>query len=267
MRMRLKQNAWMFPAALFFGLWLSWSYVNPYGGVTSLSSLVCQLSGARGDFSLEINLHALLDLTLRLLPSLIFQALAGISLYRHTCTASVYVFSRMPNRLKWYGKECGILVLQTLLYQALVLATAVGLAAVRWTITDVSQGLPVLLIHLTLWSLWTFAFTLGVNLLAIYVGSSAAFAALAAVQVACISTLAVLTRLEENPDLALVVKRVNPVTCLILNWQTSRFLPAGSGIYWEDSLVLVLAAAAAMAIVGGILVQRHDLLISDTDGG
>lgn len=267
MRMRLKQNAWMLPAAVLFGLWLSWSYVNPYGGVTALSSLVCQLSGARGDFSLDINLHALLDLTLRLLPSLIFQALAGISLYRHTCTASVYVFSRMPNRLKWYGEECGILALQTLLYQALVLAATVGLAAVRWTITDVSQGIPILLIHLTLWSLWTFAFTLGVNLLAIYVGSSTAFAALAGVQVVCIGTLAVLTRLEENPDLALVVKRVNPVTCLILNWQTSRFLPAGSGIYWEDSLVLVLSVAAAMAIVGGILVQRHDLLISDTDGG
>lgn len=265
--MRWKQNLWMFPAALVFGLWLSWSYMNPYGGVTTLSSLVEQLCGSRGDFPLEPNMSELLSFTLRLLPFLVFQALAGISFYRHYCTASVYIFSRMPNRLKWYRKECVLLALHTLLYQALILAAAIALAAVRWTITDVSQGLPVLLIHLTLWSLWTFAFTLGVNLLAIYVGSSAAFAALAAVQVACISTLAVLTRLEENPDLALVVKRVNPVTCLILNWQTSRFLPAGSGIYWEDSLVLVLAAAAAMAIAGGILVQRHDLLISDTDGG
>lgn len=267
MKMRLKQNVWMLPAAVFFGLWLSWSYINPYGGVTTLSSLVEQLSGSRGDFPLEPNMSELLSFTLRLLPFLFFQALAGISFYRHYCTASVYVFSRMPNRLKWYGTECGILALHTLLYQALMLATAVGVAAVRWAITDVSQGLPVLLTHLTLWSLWTFAFTLGVNLLAIYVGSSAAFTALAGVQVVCISTLAVLTRLEGHPDLALVVKRANPVTCLILSWQTSRCSTLGGSIYWEDSLVLVLVLATVLTALGGYLVQHHDLLVSNSDGG
>lgn len=265
--MRWKQNLWMFPAALVFGLWLSLSYMNPYGGVTTLSSLVEQLSGSRGDFPLEPNMSELLSFTLRLLPFLVFQALAGISFYRHYCTASVYIFSRMPNRLKWYRKECALLALHTLLYQALILAVAIAMATMRWDITDVPHGIPILLIHLTLWSLWTFAFTLGVNLLAIYIGSSAAFAALSAVQMVCISALIVLNRLEDNLALAQLVKRANPITCLILNWQTSRFLPAGSGIYWEDSLVLVLAAAAAIAIVGGILVQRHDLLISDTDGG
>lgn len=267
MRMRLKQNAWMLPAALFFGLWLSWSYVNPYGGVTSLSSLVCQLSGARGDFSLNINLHALLELTLRLLPSLIFQALAGISLYRHTCTASVYVFSRMPNRLKWYGKECGILALQTLLYQALVLTTAVGLAAVRCTITDVSQGLPVLLTHLTLWSLWTFAFTLGVNLLAIYVGSSAAFAALAGVQVACIGALIALVPLIEQPELAQQFLRINPVSCLVLSWHRSIFPSSSYTLSVGDSLTFLLLATVAVAAVGGWLIRRHDLLKTEMDGG
>lgn len=267
MRMRLKQNAWMLPVALLFGLWLSWSYVNPYGGVTALSSLVCQLSGARGDFSLDINLHALLELTLRLLPSLIFQALAGISLYRHTCTASVYVFSRMPNRVKWYGKECGILALQTLLYQALVLAMAVGVAAVRYTITDVSQGLPVLLTHLTLWSLWTFAFTLGVNLLAIYVGSSAAFAALAGVQVACIGALIALAPLIDQPALAQKLLRANPVSCLVLNWHSSLFPWSNFTLSVGDSLTFLLLATVVVAVVGGVLIRRHDLLKTDTDGG
>ena len=264
MRMRLKQNAWMFPAALLFGLWLSWSYVNPYGGVTSLSSLVCQLSGARGDFSLDINLHALLDLTLRLLPSLIFQALAGISLYRHTCTASVYVFSRMPNRLKWYGKECGILALQTLLYQALVLAAAVGLAAVRWTITDVSQGLPVLLTHL---SLWTFVFTFGVNLLGIDVGRSAAFAALAGVQVACIGALIALVPLIEQPELAQQFLRINPVSCLVLSLHRSMFPSSSYTLSVGDSLTFLLLAAVVVAAVGGWLIRRHDLLKTEMDGG
>ena len=265
--MRWKQNIWLSPAALVFGVWLSVSYINPYGGATTLSSLVEQFSGARGDFPLGPNMSELLSFTLRLLPFLVFQALAGIAFYRHYCTASVYVFSRMPNRLKWYGKECGILALQTLLYQALVLATAVGLAAVRWTITDVSQGLPVLLTHLTLWSLWTFAFTLGVNLLAIYVGSSAAFAALAGVQVACIGALIALVPLIEQPELAQQFLRINPVSCLVLSWHRSIFPSSSYTLSVGDSLTFLLLAAVVVAAVGGWLIRRHDLLKTEMDGG
>lgn len=266
--MRWKQNIWLSPAALVFGVWLSVSYINPYGGATTLSSLVEQFSGARGDFPLGPNMSELLSFTLRLLPFLVFQALAGIAFYRHYCTASVYIFSRMPDRLRWYAKECALLALETLLYQALMLAAAIGVAAARWTVTDVAHGLPVLLCHLLIWSLWTFAFTLGVNLLAIFVGSSTAFAALAAVQMVCISALIVLNRLEDNPALAQLVKRANPITCLILSWQTSRFAPlAGGGIYLEDSLALVLILAAGVAVLGGCLVERHDLLVSHSDGG
>ena len=266
--MRWKQNIWLSPAALVFGVWLSVSYINPYGGATTLSSLVEQLSGARGDFPLGPNMSELLSFTLRLLPFLVFQALAGIAFSRHYCTASVYIFSRMPDRLRWYAKECALLALETLLYQALMLAAAIGVAAARWTVTDVAHGLPVLLCHLLIWSLWTFAFTLGVNLLAIFVGSSTAFAALAAVQMVCISALIVLNRLEDNPALAQLVKRVNPITCLILSWQTSRFTPlGGGGIYLEDSLALVLILAAGVAVLGGYLVERHDLLVSHSDGG
>lgn len=265
--MRWKQNFWMLPAAVIFGLWLSVSYINPYGGTTTLSSLVEQLSGARGDFPLGPNMSELLSFTLRLLPFLVFQALAGISFYRHYCTASVYIFSRMPNRLRWYAKECALLALETLLYQALMLVAAIALADLRWTITDIPQGLPLLLCHLLIWSLWTFAFTLGVNLLAIFVGSSAAFASLAAVQMVCISALVLLTRLEDNAQLAQLLKRANPVTCLIFSWQTSRLSSLGGGIYLEDSLALVLILAAVLTALGGYLIERHDLLVSHSDGG
>lgn len=265
--MRWKQNFWMLPAAVIFGLWLSVSYINPYGGTTTLSSLVEQLSGARGEFPLGPNMSELLSFTLRLLPFLVFQALAGISFYRHYCTASVYIFSRVPNRLRWYAKECALLALETLLYQALMLVAAIVLADLRWTITDIPQGLPLLLCHLLIWSLWTFAFTLGVNLLAIFMGSSAAFASLAAVQMVCISALVLLTRLEDNAQLAQLLKRANPVTCLIFSWQTSRLSSLGGGIYLEDSLALVLVLAAVLTALGGYLIKRHDLLVSHSDGG
>ncbi len=88
------KRLWFILLAIPFGVWLSFAYINPYGGTITLSELVLQLSGARGTFALGLNLSELLDLTLRLVPMLVFQALAGTLMYQYYCTASVYVFSQ-----------------------------------------------------------------------------------------------------------------------------------------------------------------------------
>ena len=92
------KRLWFILLAIPFGVWLSFAYINPYGGTITLSELVLQLSGARGTFALGLNLSELLDLTLRLVPMLVFQALAGTLMYQYYCTASVYVFSRIERR-------------------------------------------------------------------------------------------------------------------------------------------------------------------------
>lgn len=263
----MRRRIWIVPAALLFGVWLSIAYVNPYEHTMSLSYLVMQLSGARGNFTMGLNMGELLGLTLRLVPALVFQAFAGISLYRHYCTASVYIFSRIPNRLRWYGRETAALALQSLAYQGLILGAVIVTAVLRWEVTPDEAGWQLLACHWLIWSLWTFAFTMGINLLAIYWGSSGGFAALAGFQVVCISLLIALKPFEEDFALLSTLKRVNPITCLILCWQTSRFAGGGGGIYLEDSLALVLLLAVAVTAVGAVIVRRHDLLISDTDGG
>ncbi len=263
----MRRGGWSAAVALAFGVWLSFTYVNPYGGSLSLSYLTLQLSGARGEFVLEPNMQELLSLTLRMVPSLVFQAWAGTAFYRHYCVASVYIFSRIPRRGRWYGREAAALALRTLLYQAALLLGAVVTAALRWDLTLDGPGVKLLLVHLLMWSLWTYAFTMGVNLLAIYWGSGEAFAALAGAQLVCVALLAVLRPLGGGGALLPVLKRADPVTCLILCWQTSRSSPLGGGIYWEDSLGMVLGAALAVTGIGALAVARHDLLTSDEEGG
>lgn len=263
----MRRRLWIVPAALLFGVWLSIAYVNPYENTMSLSYLVMQLSGARGNFTMGLNMSELLAFTLRLVPTLVFQACAGISLYRHYCTASVYIFSRIPNRLRWYGRETAALALQALAYQGLILGAVIVTAVLRWEVVPDGAGWQLLACHWLIWSVWTFAFTMGINLLAIYWGSSGGFAALAGLQVVCVSLLIALKPFEEDFALLSTLKRVNPITCLILCWQTSRFAGGGGGIYLADSLALVLLLAAAVAAAGAVIVRRHDLLISDTDGG
>lgn len=263
----MKRRVWIVPMALLFGIWLSVAYVNPYEHSMSLSYLVLQLSGGRGDFGLGLNMSEILDFTLRLVPTLVFQAFAGIALYRNYCTASVYIFSRIPNRLRWYGREAGALALQSLAYQGMIMASVVVVAALRWQLMPDGPGWLMAAFHWLIWSLWSYAFTLGVNLLAIRWGSSGGFAALAGLQLVCVSLIIALKPFEENLTLLSTLKRLNPVTCLILCWQDSRLLGGEQGIWLEDSLMLILALAVGAMALGGIFVKQHDLLVSDTEGG
>ena len=123
----------LLPAPLL-GIWLSLVYINPYGGQITLSELVLQLSGSRGSFPLGLSLTDVLTFSLRLVSTFVFEALAGVTLYRHWCTASVYVFSRIPGRRGWYLRQASGLLLTAALYQALLLAAALCTALLRWEV-------------------------------------------------------------------------------------------------------------------------------------
>ena len=248
-----------------FGVWLSFSYISPYGGTITLSELVLQLSGARGTFSLGINLSELLGLTLRIAPMLVFQALAGTLMYQYYCTASVYVFSRIERRTAWYWREFGALAIKVFAYLALMLLSALLTALVRWHIIWDTAGFHLLLYHFLIWGLWTLVATLAVNLIALYLGSSSAFAVVAGLQVVCIALLMVAKQFEESPDVYITVLRANPVTCLVLPWQQSRFEGQGYGIYFEDSLAGIVITALLIAVLGAALVKKHDLLVNNAE--
>lgn len=165
--------------ALAFGVWLSFVYTYvPFGRETLLlSELICQLSGDK----LGFGMGELLKFTLVMLPFLVFQAYMGTMLYRNYCTASVYVFSRIPKRLVWYRREVVALGVECLAYQLLVVLAAVVVSMRLPVILD-GQGVELLIYRVAIWSMWTFACTLGINLLAIRFDSSIAFAVVGGVQ-------------------------------------------------------------------------------------
>ena len=84
-------------------------------------------------------------------------------------------------------------------------------------------------------------------------------------QVVCIALLMAAKQFEESPEVYIALLRANPVTCLVLSWQQSRFDGAGYGIYLEDSLAGIITAALLIALTGSALVKRHDLLVNNAE--
>lgn len=251
--------------ALGFGVWLSFVYTYvPFEGETLLlSELVCQLSGDK----LGFGMGELLKFTLVMLPFLVFQAYMGTMLYRNYCTASVYVFSRIPKRLVWYRREVVALGVECLAYQLLVVLSAVVVSMRLPVILD-GRGVELLIYRVAIWSMWTFACTLGINLLAIRFDSSVAFAAVVGVQAVFISLFTILAPLQEQKQEVLLetLKRINPVSCLVLGWHTSRFWEGQGIIYIQDSLLAVVVMAAVVTWIGARVVKNYDLLVSDVNG-
>ena len=96
---KIRASLW----GLISGVYLMTAFVNPYDQEISLSEVILQLSGSRGSFVMGCSLPELLGYMLRMLPCYAVSMIWGIDLYRHFCTAGVYVFSRCTNRLKWYS--------------------------------------------------------------------------------------------------------------------------------------------------------------------
>ena len=114
----------LFLTGVLGGISLSVLYINPYGGEISLSEALLQLSGSRGDFPMGFAMTEMVSFSLRLLPAYLFELFFGIMLYRHFCTASIYIFSRYPKRVRWYFRECLALGGGALLFQVLLVRSA-----------------------------------------------------------------------------------------------------------------------------------------------
>ena len=150
----MKQNIYLLAAAVVLGLWLSVTFIHPDPAGYTITQSILQLSGSRGIFSLEVTLTVLLQFAQRLVPCLVFQAFVGIRFYRHYCVASVYVFSRIPNRTAWYLRQVGSIVLWAAVYQLLVLGSALAVAAVRFTLIPDKFWVRVFAFHFLVYFLW-----------------------------------------------------------------------------------------------------------------
>ena len=266
-----------FGLAIFGGLYLAIAYVNPYEGSIPLSELVLQLSGSRGKFELGASITELVAFSMRMIPSYIFEVFFGIVLYRQFCTASIYVFSRYPRRLNWYFSEVSTIGGAVFLYQLISLLTILLVTKVRYQVQIDSAGVILLAYHFLIQVVWIYAMTLSINLLAILIGSSSSFLTIVGLQIICTTLLTSVDKIRKLFNSTIIqelVLRINPISRLVLGWHSSRIEavnrvldPPYSGLDLNSSLLYIFLFGVTVLIAGGILVERHDLLISDLEKG
>lgn len=256
------------------GVYLSLLYINPYNGAIMLSEAVLQLSGSRGHFALGFSLSELASFAMCLLPEFLIESYAGIMLYRHFCTASIYVFSRYPHRVKWYAREIIHLGGAVCLFNLLLLAAAMATTAVRYELQVDRAGIMLLAYHFLIHSLWIYGMALSVNLLAIYLGSGTAYALVISAQLVCIALMHLIDWLVRHLDGKLTYERAliwNPVAHLVLGWHSSDMerVEVQASFYMQmdlnGSLILFLLLGVAVSSVGALIMKKHDLLVSDLE--
>lgn len=262
-------------AALLSGVYLSLMYVRPYEGAITLSELIFQLSGSRGVFMLGLSFSELTEFVLRLFPMFIFEMYAGIMLYRHFCTASIYVFSRCPHRMKWYAFEALSLFVSVCLFNILMLAAAVFTSVCRYEVHTDGEGIRLLIYHFLIYSLWTYITALLVNLAAMYFGSSTGYTIVAAVQLIFIMLLNFADFLVRHSGSGATYEQLltwNPIAHLILGWHKGSTAvgdhpPYIQNISLNHSAAVFLAIGAAVTFAGALIIKKHDLLVSDIETG
>lgn len=273
--MKLRRYGWYVAIAAVCGVLLSLSRINPYGGRIALQDLVLQLSGSRGDFVMGLYYGAMVDFGFLMLPFFLYQFYGGIQLYRQFCVASVYVFSRTTNRVKWYFAELWGLCKELIVLQVFLQGTTLLVAAFRWNVVWTTEGWVLLGVHVLIFTLWTLTMALGVNLLALVWGSSTGFLAVFALQAGMLAALCTGAKLEPaDPALARLLF-LDPISRLVLGWQSGGAfglegaLPAEYGhvLTLSGSLLLVALMTAAVLVLGLVAIQKKDILVSNLETG
>lgn len=261
----MKRGYWKLSlAALLGGAYLSLMYVRPYKGETTLSEMVFQLSGSRGVFMLGLSFSELMEFVLRLFPMFIFEMYAGIILYRHFCTASIYVFSRCPHRMKWYAFESLSLFGLVCLFNILMLAAAVFTSVCRYEVRTDGEGIRLLIYHFLIYSLWTYITALLVNLTAMYFGSSTGYAAVTFMQLIFIMLLNFADFFVRHSGSGLSHEKLlvwNPIAHLVLGWHKGSTAvgdhpPYIQNISFNHSVAVFLAIGAAVTFAGAVIIKK-----------
>lgn len=258
------------------GIYLAVMYMQPTAlGYIGLSDLIMRLSGSRAPgFPLHANISELLSLTLIMVPGYVYQIYMGIEIYRSFCTASIYVFSRTPRRIRWYIREITGLAGVTLLFQIILITTVVVTTVLMYPFYIDKAGVILAVYHIILYTLWLFSMSLMINLLAVYLGSNNAFLIVCGTQLVLTSLLIFIDIFEENKLFITRLLNLNPMAHLVTGWHSSIFMlldktiqPPYAGLYFSVSFLIITGIALTTAAAGAFVVKRHDFITSDSEGG
>lgn len=250
-------------------------FVNPYKGSIDINELILQLSGSSGEFCLGTSLPELVGFMLRMIPNYIVMMVLGNNVYRYFCTASIYIFSRCPNRHKWYLRTVFYLLVQILIYETISVAAVILVTALRYDILITSNGNFLLGYHILIFTMWNFAWTLLINICAIRKGSSAAFIMAMSIQIFLTVCLSTKNSLQINHAPENIISKVisyNPVAHTVVGWHKN--IPSSENLVGfqypidlSSSIILMLFFCIIVILIGDILIQTHDLILENVEIG
>ncbi|WP_078553746.1 hypothetical protein [Bacillus alkalicellulosilyticus] len=187
-----------------------------------LSDIIIEFSFS----NVDIILVYLIEVSIRLLPLLLFQILFGTYIYKHFCTASIYYFSRCHNRIKWFMKECSKLYLLAFIYPLIMVSSGTMVTSITNDVVFDMGSIILLVYFVFIYSFWLFLTALLMNVIAIKVDSSLGFMVIVGLQLASVALLILWENvlplvntdlLERNTSLL----QINPISHLILAWHSS----------------------------------------------
>ncbi len=260
---------------LAVAVYLSYYAIRPYEKELVLSDMILQLSGNRGSIILGASMHEIITFAFKLMPDLILECYLGIALYRNYCTASVFIFSRIPNRKKWYMKETGLLLLYILFYETILHTLVLLFSVFRFDVSFNTMGFFLFGYNILLRTLWIFLMALLMNLCGILFGGSNFGLGVIMVQLAMI---ALLSLCKAHP----IISHFNPIAMLVLGWHHSVLVPEAGitslvelseenrnmlamGRSFEETGLSILLASVAVELLGLRVVRKKDIIVSDLE--
>ena len=256
-------------AGLFVGL----LFVNPNEGKILFSELVLQLSGSSGKFPLGCSVTELTGFAMRLVPAFVGECCFGICFYKRFCTASVYVFSRCVQKRRWYRLEIGHIICRVAVFQGSILAGAILSVVLRFPI--VMDNMVIAVFYWLSWIIWTGTMILAMNLTAVYVGSSFAFAGIITLQILFLALMGTgYSTTASGEGILRIMMVCNPIARLVTGWHNGygtalgRVIPANDFMFSPCHTIIMFSVIfAAVSFAGEWLIMNRDILVTNMEEG
>lgn len=204
-------------------------------------------------------------------PLLIIQAVLGVTIYKHFCTASVYYFTRVNNRIRWWLKECMHLYVKVLLCIVSIIMLSNFWEFISGEYIIDAEGVWLLLYYIAIFSLWEFSAVCTINILSIIIGSYYAYAFMALTQIILVMAFLPIGDKIFNNNILL---KVNPISHLILYWHSSivptlneKINLKGTSFDLNESIIYMTILSAIIIFFGAIVIKEKEFICLDKEGG
>lgn len=156
-----------------------------------------------------------------------------------------------------------------MIFQGVLLFITILISMARYQVVVDKEGIILAVYYYIIYAVWVYKITVIINLAALWLGSSTAYAVVLGVQMIEITLLSV-TDLWHGYGML----KYNPISRLVLGWQGSRIeslnhvlLQPYDGLDLNASLLFEVITCGILLAVGSVIVRKHNLLISDSETG